>query len=98
MCNIDVEVLGDVLVRSCNVDLTDGEVHATTISYTLCQSIELNGNADSDWLLIVNGKEVYMKQCIGYRMELKLFQDSRVILSVDLQIDDIDVGRVNQFA
>ena len=39
-CNVDVEVLRYYCVRSCYVNLTDREVHTTTITYTLCQTYE----------------------------------------------------------
>ena len=59
--NVDVEVLRNLLVRSSNFDLTDREVHAATVAYTLCKTCELNRNTDSDRLLVVNLEEVYVK-------------------------------------
>lgn len=75
--NVDVEVLRNVLVRSCNVDLTDGEVHAATITDTLCQTVELNRNANGDRLLVVDLEEVDMQQSVCYRVELQLLEDGK---------------------
>ena len=93
--NIDVEVLRNLLVRSSNVDLTDREVHATTITYTLCKTCELNWDTDCDRLLIVNLEEVYVKNSVSYRVELDILEDSCVRLAVDNEVDNIDVRSVD---
>ena len=76
--NVYIEMLRDLLIRSCNVNLADREVHASTVAYTLCQTNELDRNTDSERLLVVNLIEVYVKQSVCYRVELNLLEDSCV--------------------
>jgi len=97
-CHVDVEVLRDLLIRSSDVNLTDREVHATTIANTLCQTVELNGDADSDRLLIVDLVEVDVQRSVGDGVELDLLQDSGMILTVDIDLNNVDVRSVDHFA
>jgi hypothetical protein len=96
--DIDVEVLRDLLIRSCDVDLADREVHAATVANTLCQTVELDGDADGDRLLIVDLVEVDVQRSVGDGVELDLLENSRVILTVDSDLDNVDVRSVNHFA
>ena len=88
-------------VRSCNVDLADREVHLTTIAYTLCQTNEFYRDTDCNRLVLVHLEEVYMQQCVCYRMELQFLHDCCVRLAVDYEVDHVDmrsVDNLTQFA
>ena len=89
-------MLRNLLIRSLNVNLTDREVHTTTITNTLCQTNELNRNADSDRLLVIYLIEIYVKQCICYWVELKLFENCSVSLTINNQLNNVDMWCVNQ--
>ena len=91
-------MLRDLLIRSCNVNLADREVHASTVAYTLCQPNELDRNTDSERLLVVNLIEVYVKQSVCYRVELQLLHYSGMRLAINEQVDNIDVGSVDNLA
>ena len=90
-------MLWDLLVRSCYVNLADGKVHATTIANTLSQACQLNRNADIDRFLIVYLVEVNVQRCVCNWVELNFFQNCSVMLSINVQIDNIDVWSVDDF-
>ena len=90
-------MLRNNLVRSCNVDLTDREVHTTTITYTLCKTCQLNWNTDSDRLLVVNLVEVNVQRSVCCWVELDLLHDSCVALTVDDEVDNVYMRSVDDF-
>ena len=96
--NVDVEMLRNSLVFRCNVDLADREVHTATIAHTLCQTIELDRDAHSDRLLVVNLVEVNVKEGVCYRMELKLLENRCTLLAVDDELDNVDVWSVDDLS
>ncbi len=91
-------MLRNRLIWSCDIDLADREVHAATVANTLCQTVELDRNADSDRLLVVDLVEVDVQRSVGHWVELDVLEDSCVILAVDSHLDDVDVGSVDHLA
>ena len=59
-------------------------------------SADLNGNADADGLVLADGKEVYMEAEILYRVELKLVKDSRVLGTIEIEVNDVGVRGVDK--
>ena len=91
-------MLRNCLVRSSNIDLADRQVDTTTVAHTLSQTVELNGDTDSDRLLVVHLVEVDVEQCVSHRMELQFLHHGSVNLTVDNELYYIDVGSVNHLA
>ena len=91
-------MLGDLLVRSLDVDLADGEVHATTSANTSSETLKLHGHTHDDRLLVVDLVEVDVEQSVRDRVELQLLHDGRMALAVDDEVDDVDVRRIDELA
>ena len=91
-------MLRNILVFCCNVDLSDRKVHTSTVTYTLCKTVELNRNTDSDRLLVVNLIEVNVEQSVCYWVELQLLQDCSVLLAVKNKLDNVDMRSVNNLS
>ena len=93
-----VEVLGFV-DNNKSVDwIADREVHTTTVADTLSQTNKLHGNTNGDRLGIVHLIEVNVQQRVGHGVELKFLEDSCVVLAVNIEVDHIDVGSVDELA
>ena len=98
ICDIDVELLRNLLIRCCNLNLADRERHTATEAYTCGQTNEVDRNADSDRLLWCNLEEVNVQRRVCYWVELQFLNDCDVLLAVNVKVDDIDVWSVDSLA
>jgi len=96
--NIDIQLLGNLFVRSLYHKLADRKAKTSTIANTLSQAHEVNRNTDSDALFFVDFVEVSMQQSVCYRVELQLLHDGGVLLAIDIEVNHIDMGRINHLA
>ena len=91
-------MLRNLLIRSGNIYLADREVQTATVTNTLGQTVELNGNTDGDGLLIVHLIEVNVQRSVCHGVELDLLHDSCVLLALDVEADHIDVRSIDELA
>ena len=94
-CNVNVELLRNLTVRSSNLELTDREAHTTTGTYTSCVTNEVYRDTNSDWLLRSYLEEINVKESVCNWVELELLEDSNVLLALDVEVDNVDVWSVN---
>ena len=61
-------------------------------------TLEVNGNLNNDGLVLSNLEQVDVKNSVANGMELEVLQDSLAGLAIISQVNDTNVGAVDQLA
>ena len=96
--DIDHETLGDSSVDSFDFEFLHRKAEFTTGFYTFSMTVKLNRYFNSDGFLVVYFEKVDMENCVLDRLELDVFQHSHTFFAVDIELDSIDVGSIDEFA
>ena len=98
MRNIYDQSFRDNVEESLHFQFADLQSQLTTGFHTFCQTFELNGHLHDDGLALVNLIEIHVQDVVLYGVELDVLHDGVYLLAIDIQVNYIDVGSVNQIA
>ena len=96
--DVDNQAFGNFGIGSLNLDFLHGEGQLTTGLDTFGVAFELDGNLHYDGLVSLDFEQVDMEDGILYWVELYLAENSVLLFAVDIQVDNEDVGGVDQLA
>ena len=85
-----------MIVEGAYIELTNHHHQATTGAYTFGQALSLNGNTHYDRLLSMYFVEVNVQHVILYRVELNFLEHSLVVLAINVDVNEVDVGSVDE--
>jgi len=96
--NVDIQTLGDSCVNSLHLQFADAGSQLTTGLHTNSETVELDGHFHDDGLLVGDLVEIYVQDIVLDGVELSLLEDSEALLAVDVELNSIDVGGVDELA
>src|SRR5574344_802838 len=98
MINIDDELLRQICINSFSLQFSHLQSKLTTGFNTFGMTFQNNRNFHFYRFLVRNLKEVHVKKQLSYRSKLHILDDCQMLYTIDSQIYDINLRRVNQVA
>jgi len=86
--DVDVELVGKVLHEGANAEVAYELLEFTTGLYTCCVTSNIEGNLDSDRLVLGNLEEIYVEAVFLNGMELKLVDNGCILLVIEVEVYD----------
>ncbi len=95
-CDVDVEAVGEVGGEALDVELAHLDLEFTAGFYAFAVAGDVEGYADCYWFIVEDLEEVDVEDLLGDGVELDVFEDSLHLCAVDVEVDEVDVGCVDE--
>lgn len=81
-----------------DLELADAGSELTTSLYTFCEAVEADGHFHDDGLLVGDLVEVDVQDVVLDGMELSFLEDGHALVTVDVEVNGVDFGGVDELA
>ena len=94
--DVDIETVGEVSGETLDVELAHLDLELTAGLDAFAVASDVEGHTDGDWFVVEDLEEVYVEDVLGDGVELDVLEDSLHLFAVDGEVDEVDVGGVDE--